>query len=152
MPQNKYARVSGTENNRPNVTIEVPHVLQGEIARLDRKFKVTFDSSVQMGSKMLKLVCYLNEDLHLPCIPPLYIDIPQDYPTSSPSCMLLEHEMNATKFLESTQKIFSARMLKMPSLYTLSHVLDTWEMSIRQACSPNNNLTSISATSVALGV
>lgn len=151
LPQAKHARTSSTESNRPNnMNIEVPHILQGEIARLDSKFRVTIDHSVQSGSKILKLICYLN-DSYLPCVPPLYVEIPEDYPVSSPSCTLLEHEMNATQFLESIQQIFSARMLKMPSLYSLSHILDTWEMSIRQACSPNTNLN-VSTTSVALGV
>lgn len=152
LPPAKHARNSSTENSRLNhANIEVPHILQGEIARLDRKFRVTFDQSVQSGSTILKLICYLN-DPYLPCVPPMYVEIPEDYPSISPSCTLFEHEMNATQFLESIQKIFAARMLKMPSLYSLSHILDTWEMSIRQACSPNNNASNISATSVALGV
>ncbi|XP_031618871.1 mediator of RNA polymerase II transcription subunit 15 [Contarinia nasturtii] len=155
LPQTKYARTSSNDTKQiSNTSNEVPHVLQGEIARLDRKFKITLDSSVQSGSKILKLICYLNDDPYLPCIPPLYIDIPEDYPETSPSCTLLD-EMSATQFLDSIQKIFSARMLKMPSLYSLSHILDTWEMSIRQACSPNNNnssINSITSTSVALGV
>lgn len=154
LPQTKYARLSSTEGSRSSgVTTEIPHILQGEIARLDRKFKITFDPSVQSGSKILKLICYLNDDPYLPCVPPMYIEINvQDYPSSPPSCTLQEHEMNATQFLKSIQKIFSARMLKMPSLYSLSHVLDTWEMAIRQACSPTNNLDSVSVACVTLGV
>lgn len=152
MPQAKIPRNSSTENGRAsNVNIDVPLILQGEIARLDHKFRVVLDESVQIGSKALKLICYLN-DPYLTSVPPMYIEVPEDYPQSSPSCTLFGHEMNATKFLESVKKIFAARMLKMPSLYSLSHILDTWEMSIRQACSPNNNSATISATSVALGV
>lgn len=142
-------RIPSTESYRGN--IEIPHVLQGEIARLDKKFRITYDSTVQTGSKILKLICYLN-DSYLPSVPPIFFLIPEDYPSSPPSCTLLEHEMSATQFLDNVQKIFAARMLKMPTLYSLSHVLDTWEMSIRQACSPNNNPNSISTTSVALGV
>lgn len=154
MPQAKHARTSTFDYGRPCTAaeyIEVPHVLQGEIARLDHKFRVRFDHTVQIGAKTLKLVCYLN-DPYLTCVPPIFIEIPDDYPLSSPTCSLLEHEMNSTQFLESVQKIFAARMLKMPSIYSLSHALDTWEMSIRQACSPNTNLSKISATSVALGI
>lgn len=157
----KHNRSTSTENNRPNdLNIEIPNVLQGEIARLDRKFRVTYDQSVQTGSKILKLICYLN-DPYLTCVPPMYVEIKDDYPSSPPFCKLLEHEMNATPFLESVQKIFSARMLKMPSFYSLSHILDTWEMSIRQACSPNCDstatapaitTTTTSTTSVALGI
>lgn len=155
LPQAKHARTSSSFDYGRSCTgaeyIDVPHVLQGEIARLDQKFRVKFDHSVQIGAKVLKLVCYLN-DPYLTSVPPIYIEIPDDYPSSPPTCTLLEHEMNATKFLDSVQKIFTARMLKMPSLYSLSHILDTWEMSIRQACSPNTNLSTISATSVALGI
>lgn len=160
LPQAKHARASSSSSSssfdysRPSTgteQVEVPHVLQGEIARLDHKFRVGFDHTVQIGAKTLKLVCYLN-DPYLTCVPPIFIEIPDDYPLSPPTCSLLEHEMNATKFLESVQQIFAARMLKMPSLYSLSHVLDTWEMAIRQACSPNINPSKISATSVALGI
>lgn len=155
LPQAKHARTSSSFDYGRTCAgseyIDVPHVLQGEIARLDQKFRVRFDHSVQIGSKVLKLVCYLN-DPYLTCVPPIFIEIPDDYPLSSPTCTLLEHEMNATKFLDSVQKIFTARMLKMPSLYSLSHILDTWEMSIRQACSPNASPSTISATSVALGI
>lgn len=156
LPQTKHARPSSTSIDYGRIStgteyIEVPHVLQGEIARLDQKFRVQFDHTVQIGAKTLKLVCYLNNP-YLTCVPPIFIEIPDDYPASPPTCSLLEHEMNATKFLKSVQQIFGARMLKMPSLYSLSHILDTWEMSIRQACSPNINPSKISATTVALGI
>lgn len=151
LPQTKFPRLSSETSRTNNANIEIPHVLQGEIARLDKKFRITYDSTVQTGSKILKLICYLN-DPYLPSVPPIFFQVPEDYPLSSPSSTLLEHEMNATQFLECVQKIFAARLLKMPALYSLSHLLDTWEMSIRQACSPNNNSNTVSATSVALGV
>lgn len=54
---------------------EIPHVLQGEIARLDQKFKVSLDPSSQTGTKIIKLVCCLD-DKHLPCVPPVSVVIP----------------------------------------------------------------------------
>lgn len=57
---------------------EIPHILQGEIARLDQKFKISIDSSSQIGSKLIKLVCCLD-DKHLPCVPPVSVTIPGNY-------------------------------------------------------------------------
>lgn len=148
----KMPRLStSNEKSTSNIDIEIPHILQGEIARLDRKFKVAFETSVQSGSKVIKLICSLD-DPYLPCVPSMYVYIPNDYPSTSPTCTLLEHEINATPFFASIQKAFSAQLSKLPTLYSLSHVLDTWEMSIRYACSPNSNSNIASVASVALGV
>lgn len=54
---------------------EIPHILQGEIARLDQKFKITLDSSCQTGNKTIKLICCLD-DKYLPCVPPVSVTIP----------------------------------------------------------------------------
>lgn len=52
----------------------VPHALQGEIARLDQKFKVSLVMA-QQKTKDLKIVCCLD-DKSLPCVPPLTVKIP----------------------------------------------------------------------------
>lgn len=54
---------------------EIPHILQGEIARLDQKFKITLDASCQTGNKTIKLICCLD-DKYLPCVPPVSVTIP----------------------------------------------------------------------------
>lgn len=154
--------------------IEIPHVLQGEIARLDQKFKVSLDPSSQNGTKLIKLVCCLDSQ-HLPCVPPVSVVIPgkeqntisnykvllnkiiyfhlDDYPYSAPSCKLIEQEYNATPFLISVQSALVARISKLPKLFSLSHLLDTWEMSVRQACSPAfNSQINPTTTSVLLGI
>ncbi|XP_058453733.1 mediator of RNA polymerase II transcription subunit 15 [Malaya genurostris] len=130
---------------------EIPHLLQGEIARLDQKFKVSLDQCAVSGTKTIKLICQLD-DKHLPYVPPVAVTIPEDYPFTSPSCTLIEQEYNATAFLIQVQKSFLARICKLPEMFSLSHLLDTWEMSVRQACSPNPNLVAPSATSVLLGM
>ncbi|XP_061387400.1 mediator of RNA polymerase II transcription subunit 15-like [Musca vetustissima] len=116
--------------------LEIPHVLQGEIARLDQKFKVSLDPAAQNNPKSIKLICCLD-DKKLPCVPPVSINIPEDYPWSSPECSLIEHDYSATPFLNAVQNALVARIAKLPKLHSLSHLLDTWEMSVRQACSPN---------------
>lgn len=152
-------------------SLEIPHVLQGEIARLDQKFKVSLDPSTQSGTKIIKLVCCLD-DKYLPCVPPVSVVIPgnfyrshvsrsdhinsdllifaDDYPSTAPSCKLIEQEYNATPFLISVQGALVARISKLPKQFSLSHLLDTWEMSVRQACSPNR--INPTATSVLLGI
>jgi len=128
---------------------EIPHILQGEIARLDQKFKVTLDPSAQMCTKTIKLICCLD-DKHLPCVPPICVTIPENYPTLTPNCSLSEQEY-ATPFLNNVQKSFIARISKLPRQFSLSQVLDTWEMSVRQACSPISVMSNPTATSVLMG-
>lgn len=130
---------------------EIPHILQGEIARLDQKFKVSLDQCAIGGTNTIKLICWLD-DKHLPCVPPVAVTIPEDYPFISPSCSLIEQEYNATPFLIQVQKSFLARICKLPEMFSLSHLLDTWEMSVRQACAPNPSMVTPSATSVLLGM
>lgn len=148
-------------------SLEIPHVLQGEIARLDQKFKVSLDPSTQSGTKIIKLVCCLD-DKFLPCIPPVSVVIPgkqrrtsvqpicnlvcvsDDYPSTAPSCKLIEQEYNSSPLFISIQGALTARISKLPKQFSLSHLLDTWEMSVRQACSPNR--INPTATSVLLGI
>uniref|UniRef100_A0A336LVV1 Mediator of RNA polymerase II transcription subunit 15 n=1 Tax=Culicoides sonorensis TaxID=179676 RepID=A0A336LVV1_CULSO len=113
---------------------EISHILQGEIARLDSKFKITLDPSAGAGSKSVKLICWLD-DKNLPCVPPINVTIPRDYPKSSPEC-LIEPEYEGTEFLQSVQEALTARIVKLPKFFSLSQLLDTWEMSLRQACAP----------------
>lgn len=138
--------------------IHIPHVLQGEIARLDEKFKVSLDPSTLAtgtGSSVIKLVCRLD-DKHLPCVPPISITMPQNYPFASPTCKLIEQEYTATAFLQRVQAALVARIAKLPRMHSLSHVLDTWEMSVRQACAPvqpaGGKVVAPTAISVRLGV
>ncbi|XP_065357329.1 mediator of RNA polymerase II transcription subunit 15 [Calliphora vicina] len=130
----KRARIA--ENPTVTSDIEIPHVLQGEIARLDQKFKVTLDPTSQNNIKSIKLICCLD-DKKLPSVPPVNVNIPEDYPSASPECSLIEQDYSATAFLKAVQNALMSRIAKLPKLYSLSHLLDTWEMSVRQACSPN---------------
>lgn len=151
------AKMPKPAEKQPTSDLEIPHVLQGEIARLDQKFKVSLDSAAQNNAKSIKLICCLD-DKKLPCVPPVGINIPgsyfnlhkikeytpfsvltftEDYPWSSPECSLIEQDYSATPFLKAVQNALVARIAKLPKLHSLSHLLDTWEMSVRQACSPN---------------
>nr|XP_023013948.1 mediator of RNA polymerase II transcription subunit 15 isoform X2 [Leptinotarsa decemlineata]XP_023013949.1 mediator of RNA polymerase II transcription subunit 15 isoform X2 [Leptinotarsa decemlineata] len=113
-------------------TGDIPDVLQGEIARLDPKFKVSLDPNQQPGSKSIQLICWLD-DKHLPCVPPISLVVPEDYPKMSPTCSVAPNEYNATEFLSKVQINLFSRIKKLPQYFSVSHVLDTWEMSVRQA-------------------
>ncbi|XP_058807599.1 mediator of RNA polymerase II transcription subunit 15 isoform X2 [Phymastichus coffea] len=114
---------------------EIPDVLQGEIARLDQRFKISLDPTQQNGSKCIQLICWLD-DKHLPCVPPVLITVPADYPTVPPKCVLTSHEYT-TPYLNSVQKALDARLAKLPRRYSVSQILDNWEMSVRKACAPS---------------
>jgi mediator of RNA polymerase II transcription subunit 15 len=146
MPPAKKRRVSD-EQVVPNVP-EIPHALQGEIARLDAKFKISIDQTAHTtGAKNIKLICSLNDDA-LPCVPPINITIPEDYPMASPQCTIMEHNTN---FLVSVEKALKARISKLPELFSLTHILETWTLAIRQACNPSSYVEPC-ATSVLLAV
>lgn len=71
----------------------------------------------------------------MPCVPPITVIVPSDYPTMPPRCVLASHEY-ATPYLSAVQKGLNARLAKFPKRYSVSQLLDTWEMSVRQACAP----------------
>lgn len=130
-------------------TSDIPDVLQGEIARLDQRFKVSLDQNQQPGSKTIQLTCWLD-DKHLPCVPPVSLSVPEDYPKTSPSCHMASHEYNATQFLSAVQTALLARIKKLPKHFSVSQLLDTWEMSVRQASAPSH--TPVSATTLLMGL
>lgn len=88
----------------------------------------------------------------LTTLPSSFIPPPEDYPFSSPTCSLNEHDYSATPFLNNIQQALMARVCKLPKLFSLSHLLDTWEMSVRQACSPTLLGSSPTEISVLLGI
>lgn len=89
-----------------------------------------------MGTKVVKLVCFLN-DKFLPCIPPVKITIPEDYPIRPPQCILIDEDYSTPLFC-AIQNALAARISKMPKKYSVSQLLDVWEMSVRQACAPES--------------
>ncbi|ENN79018.1 hypothetical protein YQE_04520, partial [Dendroctonus ponderosae] len=128
-------------------TSDIPDVLQGEIARLDQRFKVSLDPNQQPGAKSIQLICWLDCK-QLPCVPPISLTIPENYPKKSPTCHIASHEYNATTFLSDVQTALLARITKLPKNYSVSHLLDTWEMSVRQASAPNKSISSNSLTTL----
>lgn len=133
LPPAKKRRVS-EEQVVPNIN-EIPHLIQGEIARLDSKFKISLDQTAHTtGSKSIKLICSL-EDKFLPCVPPIHVTIPEGYPMTSPQCSIMEHN---TPFLTSVEKALKARISKLPERFSLTHILETWTLAIRQACNSSS--------------
>jgi len=106
--------------------------------------QVSLDPVQQTSPKCVYLLCWLD-DRNLPCIPPVQIAIPEDYPNSSPKCNLSNYEYGATKFLQMIQKALQSRISKLSSKYTMSQLLDTWENSVRETCSSDriNSLSTV---------
>ncbi|KAH8328367.1 hypothetical protein KR067_008509, partial [Drosophila pandora] len=130
---------------------DVPHVLQGEIARLDTKFKIKLDTTLQVNNKAIRLICCLD-DKRLPSVPPVSVSVPEEYPWQAPDCSLTEQEYSATPFLQTVQQALTARMSKLPKNYSLSHLLDTWEMAVRQACSPHSKPRDVCELTTLMGM
>ncbi|KAF8782103.1 Mediator of RNA polymerase II transcription like protein [Argiope bruennichi] len=112
---------------------EISDTLQGEIARLDQKFKVQLDPVQHLGSKTVNLICQLD-DKNLPCVPSINITVPENYPEKPPQCYTTKDEYESTSILQNIQQVLSTRLSTMPQKYSITSLLDTWEMSVRQAC------------------
>ena len=115
--------------------INVPWALQGEIARLPKRFLVKRDPASDPASNDLRLLCTLD-DVHLPAVPPIGVSVTQDYPESSPAWDDDKlGRLDTTPFLKEAKKNFGDRLVKMSDLHSLTSLLDTWEMSVRSTCS-----------------
>ncbi|XP_076364465.1 mediator of RNA polymerase II transcription subunit 15-like isoform X2 [Tachypleus tridentatus] len=110
-------------------------ILQGEIARLDQRFKVQLDPVQHSGSRTVHLICQLD-DKNLPCVPPIMITVPETYPDTPPLCNAHKPEYESTPFLQTIQKNLTLRLSNMSEKFSVTSLLDMWEMSVRQACSP----------------
>ena len=119
----------------PKDSSDIPNLLQGEVARLDVRFRVTLHQLHHAGSRSIRLMCYLN-DKNLPNVPPISVTIPEDYPQSSPICDPDLEDYKSTPFLEKVQKMLQVQLLQLPDKHALTSFLNCWEMSIRRACSP----------------
>lgn len=91
------------------------------------------------GTGAIRLVAQL-EDSRLPCVPPVSLSVPRDYPASPPTCLLPPGHYGATPFLQRIGEALSVRLSALPRTFSLSQLLDTWEMSVRQACNPNYSI------------
>ncbi|CAH1801822.1 unnamed protein product [Owenia fusiformis] len=111
----------------------VPNVLQGEIARLDYRFRVNLHPLCQAGCKDIQLICKL-EDKDLPSVPPLNVTVPAGYPKVSPICDTKHKDYDMTEFLKNVMNNLTARLVRLAEIHSLSTLLDTWEMSVRVAC------------------
>ena len=113
----------------------ISNLVQGEVARLSPRFKVNLDCQQPTGSDDLTFICHLD-DVNLPCVPPITLIIPSDYPKQPPRSCLSSVEYDTTDFLKKIREIMVCRQHHLPPSCTISMILDIWEMSIRQACSP----------------
>ncbi|CAH0700862.1 unnamed protein product [Spodoptera exigua] len=123
--------------------MEIPDVLQGEIARLDSRFKVSLEpmswcgGSGGAGGGAITLVAALDEP-RLPCVAGVHVAVPRDYPARPPVRLKprSHHNYAPDSFLARLEKAMDARCARLPKSCSVGQLLDAWEMSVRQACAP----------------
>ncbi|XP_013200671.1 mediator of RNA polymerase II transcription subunit 15 [Amyelois transitella] len=131
--------------------MDIPDVLQGEIARLDSRFKVSLETmQLSGGSGAISLIAQLD-DACLPCVAGIHVTVPRDYPNSPPSRLRTHFRdaADADSLKARVERAMDARCARLPKACSLGQLLDAWEMSVRQASAPGQ----ISYTPVpALGI
>ncbi|KAK8399772.1 hypothetical protein O3P69_003656 [Scylla paramamosain] len=133
----------------PPETPDISDIVQGEVARLNARFRINLDCQMPPGSDELTLICQLD-DPNLPCVPPITLTVPASYPDKPPRCHLLAVDYESTEFLHSIRESMNERLQSMPPHCSLTMMLHSWEMSVRQACSPQPPLTSTIATALTI--
>lgn len=133
----------------PPETPNISDVVQGEVARLNARFRVNLDCQMPPGSDELTLICQLD-DPNLPCVPPITLTVPAKYPEKPPRCDLLAVDYETTDFLKSIRESMLVRLQNMPPHCSLTMMLHSWEMSVRQACSPKSSLNNAIAKALSL--
>lgn len=128
----KYPAYKKSSSNECLPDEDIPHTVQGEIAKLDNKFFVELDPLQHPQSKTIHLICKID-DLDLPCVPPISIKVPVDYPSSAPRCYIDKMAYGSSKFFQDIHRIFNNNLEKLPNLYSITTLLDRWELSIREA-------------------
>ncbi|XP_023941028.1 mediator of RNA polymerase II transcription subunit 15 [Bicyclus anynana] len=121
-------------------TMEIPDVLQGEIARLDSRFKVSLETmQLSGGAGAISLIAQLD-DVRLPCVPAVHVSVPRDYPAAAPARLrprpAAARAGPADCFLARVESAMDARCARLPKSCSVGQLLDAWEMSVRQACAP----------------
>ncbi|XP_045511705.1 mediator of RNA polymerase II transcription subunit 15 [Colias croceus] len=116
---------------------EIPDILQGEIARLDSRFKVSLDPLQAHGiSGAITLTAQLD-DARLPCVAAVHVSVPRDYPVSAPARLRPRPARESPHpFLAKVERAMDARCARLPKRCSVGELLNAWEMSVRQACAP----------------
>ncbi|XP_046447661.1 mediator of RNA polymerase II transcription subunit 15-like [Daphnia pulex] len=136
---------------------ELMYTIEREVANLYPRFKVDLDQLHLFGSQDLHLICRL-EDKYLPSVPSLRIVVPRDYPRTAPFCDSRQPDYDVSGFTRTVLQGLSDRLRHMPHRFTVSQILNCWEMALRHACKPSNSSNDhasnrdVSALTVALGV
>ncbi|XP_045605676.1 mediator of RNA polymerase II transcription subunit 15 [Procambarus clarkii] len=133
----------------PPETPNISDIVQGEVARLNARFRVNLDCQMPPGSDELTLICQLD-DPNLPCVPPITLTVPAKYPEKPPRCDLLTVDYETTDFLRNIRESMLVRLQNMPPHCSLTMLLHSWEMSVRQACAPKSCVTSAIANALAV--
>ncbi|XP_068216486.1 mediator of RNA polymerase II transcription subunit 15-like [Palaemon carinicauda] len=144
-PTKKFKRSNPLQP--PPETPNISDIVQGEVARLNTRFRVNLDCQQPPGSDDLTLICQLD-DPSLPCVPPITLTIPSAYPMKTPRCDLLPVDYETTDFLKNIRESMLVRLKNMPPHCSVTMMLHSWEMSVRQACAPKPYLTSIIANAL----
>lgn len=116
---------------------ELPDYIQGEVAHLHSRFKVSLDPSQApiLPYDSIHLFCHL-EDRDLPAVPPISVTLAPNYPDeSSPELNDNKDEYEASPFLSNVRQALLSRTRKMANRYSLTQLLTAWEMAVRSACS-----------------
>lgn len=110
----------------------ISDILQGEVAHLDPRFRVTLDPVQDFSSKATRILCHLDVT-DFPKVPPITVTVPEDYPDSPPLFSASRSQYASTEFLADALRAFQDSMNKLLRPYSVTTLLNTWESSVRRS-------------------
>ncbi|CAD5123548.1 unnamed protein product [Dimorphilus gyrociliatus] len=119
-----------SEKPKTNDMDFVPSIVQGEIARLPKRFRAQRDKDKPAaGGEVNMIVELVCEDL--PTVPPIYINVPSKYTDNEASPTYSLSHYTGSDFLEAVSQTVDKRITYLESRYSITEVLTCWEMAVR---------------------
>lgn len=120
--------------SRPEGNYEVNNLIQGEVARLNPRFSVSIHPTLhRTASQVIVLQCSID-DTNLPNVPPIVIILPACYPSKSPTFEMPVEQYDSTEFFSKIKENLLKETSKLSGNYSLTALLNFWDMSIRKSC------------------
>lgn len=125
----KHTHLTDSVDSTDDDESDIPHVIQGEIAKLDDRFEVELDSLQLIGGKTVHLLCRLKA-IDLPSVPPIHIRVYSNYPYTTPQCLLDADMYDASPFLKRLYRLLASNLNRLSSMHSISTILNRWVLFI----------------------
>ncbi|ESN95198.1 hypothetical protein HELRODRAFT_185989 [Helobdella robusta] len=119
---------------------EINESIQNEVLYLDDRYLIQLDTMHITGSESILLSCTFD-DLNLPKVPSLIIQVPSTYPNSfNPQVLYLENNLETSPFFDRLRANMLREVGRLGKKHSLTELLVLWERVIKMSITTNTSL------------